>query len=93
MTAPVDVMAVIKADARAACERRCDAPGKLAVHAANIALRQSWAAHDAVAKLIAAANRVAMNAAMTAPEDHYHEVNRTEMDAMIAALARVGGGA
>lgn len=45
----------------------------------------------AVADLIEKANSVAWNARMTAPEDTYHEVPRADMEALIAALARVGG--
>lgn len=81
MSAPVDVLAVLRALANYA-----DKHGSPKRHAPM--LRE---AGDAIAALMEAAHRVVMDANFTAPEDRYHEVGREDMAALAAALRAVGG--
>lgn len=89
MTAPVDVLAVMQDDMRAASERRSDTMG---LQAATAALHKSWSAHDAVAELIAVDDRIIKGSRKKAGGGFW-VITNADMEALRAALARVGGGA
>ena len=102
MSAPVDVLAVMDADAsvlRSEMRRRnrkamrSDHP-EAAVRQERMKylLAQNAEARAAVAELIEAANRAAI-AAVRGDDNHPGTIRNADLDALRAALARVQGGA
>ena len=102
MSAPVDVLAVMDADAsvlrslmreRNNKAMRSDHPeAEVRQDRARYLLEQHHEARAAVAELIEAANRAAI-AAVRGDDNHPGTIRNADLDALRAALARVQGGA